>query len=585
MRFRTRLFWILAITVLVVVALVSVVAGTTISSTLAQSEEQRIVSLAGQFRREFEHRSAVVEQLALRLSESETARRLMVDWQRPDADPSAFVNEATALAAASNAGLLSIVAADGRILSSAHWPARFGYNDEWTPRAPLGRAVLHVEELADGPTLGLVAVRRVGVGDRALSILAGERLDQGFLESLSLPPGMRVMLYRNAGDQFNPALLAGGGDDAARFGSLILQAARDRREVWSVAGEERVQARPLAGSGGEVAGVLLVAISRAEALALQRFLAALGVAAGFGGVVIGLMLAWWATQRVTRPVEALATAAGEVARGNWTARVEVESTDEIGLLAESFNQMTRELLEQKERLLQAERVAAWRELARRLAHELKNPLFPLQITVENLRRAREAHPAQFDEVFEESTRTLLEELANLRGIVARFSDFARMPAPQKQMVDLNEIVRSVARLIEAQLSRQQIRLAEDLEPTLPRIQADPEQLKRAIQNLAVNAIDAMPDGGTLSLRSRRTGQGVAIEVADTGSGLTPEECARLFTPYYTTKHHGTGLGLAIVQSVVSDHGGRIRVDSQPGRGATFRIDLADSNHGALAPGG
>jgi signal transduction histidine kinase len=108
---------------------------------------------------------------------------------------------------------------------------------------------------------------------------------------------------------------------------------------------------------------------------------------------------------------------------------------------------------------------------------------------------------------------------------------------------------------------------------LPKVSADPEQMTRVLRNLILNAIDAMPQGGTLTVRTQARDGGVRLEVADTGQGLTPEECERLFTPYYTTKTHGTGLGLAIVQSVVSDHHGRISVASQPGRGTTFRLEL------------
>jgi nitrogen fixation/metabolism regulation signal transduction histidine kinase len=273
-------------------------------------------------------------------------------------------------------------------------------------------------------------------------------------------------------------------------------------------------------------------------------------------------------------VKKLAAGAREVARGNWDARVEIESRDEIGELAGAFNQMMRELSEQRERLVQAERVAAWRELARRLAHELKNPLFPLQITVENLDRAKREHPDQFEEVFRESTATLLAELANLKTIIGRFSDFAKMPTPQFETVDLNELVRAVLRLLDAQVTASGAVHAEtDLDPHLPSIQADPEQMKRALQNLALNAMDAMPGGGTLRFQTRQYNSTVILEVSDSGQGLTKEECDRLFTPYYTTKQHGTGLGLAIVQSVVSDHGGTISVQSLPGRGATFRIEL------------
>jgi nitrogen fixation/metabolism regulation signal transduction histidine kinase len=294
------------------------------------------------------------------------------------------------------------------------------------------------------------------------------------------------------------------------------------------------------------------------------------------GLLFGLMLSWWGAARVTRPVQKLAEGAQEVADGNWNARVNVRGSDEVGQLAASFNKMTEQLVEQRDKLVQVERVAAWRELARRLAHELKNPLFPLQLTVENLVRARQQTPEQFEEVFRESSRTLLAEIANLKGIIGRFSEFSKMPQPKLQRVQVNEVIRGALQLFQAQLEapgRAKISCEVQLDPHLGAISADAELLHRAISNLVLNAMDAMPRGGTLTLRTRDDGREVVMEVADTGAGLTPEECERIFTPYYTSKQHGTGLGLAIVQSVVSDHGGRIRVQSEPGRGTTFVIEL------------
>ena len=279
---------------------------------------------------------------------------------------------------------------------------------------------------------------------------------------------------------------------------------------------------------------------------------------------------------MTRPIENLARNAQEVAAGNWDTQVEVRTRDELGALAESFNAMTRQLTEQRGRLVQAERVAAWRELARRLAHELKNPLFPLQITVENLVRARKVEPALFDEVFRESTSTLLAEVANLKAIVGRFSDFSKMPQPHLQPVNLNDLARQVLSLHAAQLQaegRPKIEARFEPDDALDPIDADPDLLHRAFSNLVLNAMDAMPEGGRLTVRTRALAGHARIEVSDTGAGLTKEECERLFTPYYTTKRHGTGLGLAIVQSVVSDHHGSISVESEPGQGTTFNIDL------------
>jgi signal transduction histidine kinase len=198
------------------------------------------------------------------------------------------------------------------------------------------------------------------------------------------------------------------------------------------------------------------------------------------------------------------------------------------------------------------------------------------LTVENLIRARQQTPEQFEEVLRESSSTLLAEISNLKAIISRFSEFSKMPQPQFQPVQLNEVVSNVVRLLQAQLRAPdrapidcQLQLAEAMEA----IPADPELLHRAISNLVLNAMDAMPQGGTLRLRTRQQEDRAYVEISDTGTGLTPEECERLFTPYYTSKEHGTGLGLAIVQSVVSDHGGRISVQSQAGQGTTFVIEL------------
>jgi nitrogen fixation/metabolism regulation signal transduction histidine kinase len=270
----------------------------------------------------------------------------------------------------------------------------------------------------------------------------------------------------------------------------------------------------------------------------------------------------------------LAEAARRVAAGDLNARVEVESTDELGELAASFNRMTEDLTQQKDRTVQAERVAAWRELARRLAHELKNPLFPLQVTVENLIRAKEKSPEMFEEVFREGTATLLEEISNLKTIIGRFSEFSRMPQPQRHPTQVNDVVCSVLRVFQAQLqAKNEILVRTELADGLPEISADSDLLHRVLQNLVLNAIDAMPQGGELTIRTASRGDRVELSVSDTGSGLTHEECGRLFTPYYTTKQHGTGLGLAIVQSVVSDHGGKISVESTKEQGTTFRMEL------------
>jgi two-component system nitrogen regulation sensor histidine kinase NtrY len=283
----------------------------------------------------------------------------------------------------------------------------------------------------------------------------------------------------------------------------------------------------------------------------------------------------WIAARVSRPIEQLARAAEDVAGGNWDVRVPERGRDEVSVLARSFNHMTEELTGQRERLVQSERVAAWRELARRLAHELKNPLFPLQLTVENLARARALPEAEFDEVFRESTATLSAEIANLKKVVGRFSDFSKMPKPELERIDAKAVVERVRALYvnAASTKETKIQIKADVADVPMPLDVDPELLHRALSNLVLNAMDAMPDGGTLTISARPKDAGIELRVTDTGEGLTPEECERVFTPYYTSKQHGTGLGLAIVQSVIADHAGTVMVESRSGSGATFIITL------------
>jgi signal transduction histidine kinase len=173
------------------------------------------------------------------------------------------------------------------------------------------------------------------------------------------------------------------------------------------------------------------------------------------------------------------------------------------------------------------------------------------------------------------------EIANLKTIIGRFSDFSRMPKPQLERIDANESLRRVVQLYfpaasgAAAMTNRESTIECTLEaaPDPLWIDADPELLHRALSNLVLNAMDAMPDGGSLTVTANSCEDKVEIRVSDTGEGLTPEECERLFTPYYTTKQHGTGLGLAIVQSIVADHNGAIAVESRAGGGATFVITL------------
>ena len=588
MRLRTRLFLLVAAIVASTIAAVTLMISASARSAFATLDEQRTAALVGEFRREFAREGEEVARRVERIAESSEFRRTALDMGAPGADNARYVAEAASLAAAHGLDLLDVVADDGTIISSAHWPARFGYRHAWaTPSRRVEgtptHAFLQGVETPDGTVLGLVAVRKVMTGSRDVFIAGGRTLDRRFLESLELPAGMRVFLYRNLDSNISADQLVGASGRVAHGGQLapLIARVRDsRREardtIESPEGPETVYAIPLTGGDGGVVGILLVSSSRRDLSALLRRIRWTGFALGALGTAVGFALSYSVAARVTKPVEHLAEGVRAVAAGNWEVELDVRASGEIAQLATAFHAMTRQLADQRDRLVQAERVAAWRELARRLAHELKNPLFPLRITIDNLRRAKADHPRDFDEVFDESMATLSTGLGNLTSVIAKFSDFARMPEPRFEETPPNDIVRQAVQLFHAQLAsadHPRISISSDLDPAVGTIRGDPEQLGRAVQNVILNAIDAMPAGGTLTIRTRRAPGAVRLEIADTGEGLADEERRRLFTPYYTTKQHGTGLGLAIVQSVVADHHGKIWVESEPGRGTTFYIEL------------
>ncbi len=617
MSFRQKLLMLFAATVLLCVAVISASVYSTIRRTFEQADQVRANAVAAQFRSEFQRRGLEVAREVESVAASETVQHIALEMNRGATDSGEYVSEARTLAGQQRLDFLELVDDRGAILSSAQWQAKFGYPEAAIPQAtppqattpapavPAG-AFLKREELPDGATLGLFAVRVARVGEQPLYVIGGERLDQGFLATLDIPAGTRVLLYQNLDAKWNPKALldlngpAAGVDQIAPLVAQVRDRLQESQRVihWTSdsADAEVFHAIPLTGpifsatnqssnqspsnqspANQQLMGVLLVGSSRRPLIELERQIVSTAMLVGSGGILVAVLASLWFAARVTRPVVSLAEAARRVAAGDLGAKVEVESRDELGELAAAFNRMTEDLVQQKDRTLQAERVAAWRELARRLAHELKNPLFPLQVTVENLLRAKQKSPEMFEEVFHEGTVTLLAEINNLKTIISRFSEFSKMPQPQRRPTQVNDVVNSVLRVFQAQLQdhhkKNQIVVRTELAEALPEISADPDLLHRALQNLVLNAIDALPQGGELAIRTRDLGDRIELSVSDTGSGLTQEECGRLFTPYYTTKQHGTGLGLAIVQSVVSDHGGKISVESTKEKGTTFRIEL------------
>jgi signal transduction histidine kinase len=445
--------------------------------------------------------------------------------------------------------IFEIVDERGEVIAAGHFPGRVGESDaEALAAARLvpGQARLVHDQVLDGGraknVLALEAAWPVQrpFGDRTarVVIVGGRIVGDGFVK------GLAARLY-----------------DAD--GKLIAASAEAPPRRWPHRTIE------LSGPDGAPAARVEIAVSNDKLDEALRAIAWGAAALAVGAFALALLVGAIIARRITGPLRELADGANAVAGGSLDASVPVRTRDEVGELAVTFNGMTRDLATARDELVRAERVAAWREIAQRIAHEIKNPLTPIQMAIETLQRAHAKNAPQFDALFGESAQTILDEVGRLKRIVHEFSSFARMPAPVLAPVDVSELVDGALALYKGG----ELALALELPRDLPRALADKEQLTQVVINLVENARDAVAGKGTIRVVTRVADGRVELEVADSGPGLSDEARAKLFTPYFTTKPRGTGLGLAIVHRIVSDHGGEIRVGGAPGAGAVFTVTL------------
>jgi two-component system NtrC family sensor kinase len=332
---------------------------------------------------------------------------------------------------------------------------------------------------------------------------------------------------------------------------------------------------PLYDHLGNVVGILYVGAKQASFQGLlDSFLRQVILIAGATvllAVLISLPVAW----SISRPVTDMAAATRTVAQGDWSVRVPVYGRGEMGILAESFNTMVETLTDAQEQLVQKEKLASVGQLAAGVAHEINNPLGSVLLYADILRKETpDDNPQQAEDL-----AMIINEATRCKTIVNDLLNFSRQNEVLAQMTDLNGLLEEMAEDASIQDLFEKVQLVTDLDPGLPRVEADPLQLRQVFLNLMNNAAEAMPDGGQLTLRTRKGPANgfVTIEIEDTGVGISEENMKRLFTPFFTTKPigKGTGLGLAITYGIVKMHQGQIAVQSELGKGATFSITLRE----------
>lgn len=288
-------------------------------------------------------------------------------------------------------------------------------------------------------------------------------------------------------------------------------------------------------------------------------------------LLVSALITLAVARRTTRPIQELQKFTRQVALGDLDVQVPAGGQDELGDLARSFNRMTRELKENHEKLVRAEKDAAWREMARQVAHEIKNPLTPLRLSADLLERARAEGSDEFDAILGRTVGIIRRQCDHMREIAKDFHAFAGRHH-DLQPVDVGAAVDEVLALHDAWARDSRIEVVRTGDGGV--VRADPDELRRALVNLVSNAFEAMPEGGRFEADVRVLDTQVAVEMRDTGTGLSELQRAHLFEPYFTTRSSGTGLGLAIVRRIVEDLGGEVSLENRvPGPGAVARLAL------------
>lgn len=283
-------------------------------------------------------------------------------------------------------------------------------------------------------------------------------------------------------------------------------------------------------------------------------------------VAIGTLFA----NQISSPIRELIAATERIAKGELDFRLRSSRKDEIGELHRAFDEMTADLQRNRESLLRAERELAWREMAKQVAHEIKNPLTPVKLSIQHLRQAFRDNDKNFPQILEHVTKTVIEQIDTLSRIASQFAHFARMPERREENVAIQEVVAEAVKLFE---EHKNVVIGVDYSPTPMVVRVDREELRRAFINIIRNAVQAMDEGGTLTIGMRSDGTMGHLTFTDAGPGIPSEVMPRLFEPNFSTKSEGMGMGLAIVKKSIDDLNGRIVIQSEVGKGTTVSISL------------
>lgn len=560
MTFRTRILIATAPVVLVPLVVFGLGVRRAVRQRLAATYQARVAGLVDAIGQDLARQGNA---LAARLSHLRGAaaadnRLRLAMVQRDTAQRAYALDYAGTAMRLAGLDMLQIQDDSGRIVSSGHFRNEFDRVERGLPAvlaaAPNGNALV-LARTAEGPFVALARMDSIPIGDRRFAIVGGIAVDSGFLARLARDSATHVSLVLPGDTAVSRAGGAVAGDSAVS--ELPLPFVDESRPDSVRLVEARlVVAAPLAG------------LRELESTVDRWFGAAMLVS-----LLVALLLAGWLSSRVSLPLAELAGKTAELDMDRLDVAFASDRTDEIGSLERLLGEMTERLRSGAARLRDAERHAAMGELARQVNHDIKNGIAPLRNVLRHLAQVARDQPADLARVFAERRQTLGSSLTYLETLAANYAKLS--PPAEALHCDVNAVTRETT----AQISMGAAELSLHLADALPEARIDPLALRRIIENLVTNAVDSLESqSGVVTVSTSRAleqerGALARIVVEDTGKGMTEAELERAFQDFYSTKPGGTGLGLSIVRRLVTDAGGRLRVETSPGAGSCFTVDL------------
>jgi signal transduction histidine kinase len=455
--------------------------------------------------------------------------------------------------------MLQIQDDSGRIVSSGHFRNEFDHVERalpsLLPTAPNGLALIQART-AEGPFVALARLDSLSLGDRRFTLVGGVAVDSGFLARLARDSTITVTLAL-PGDTLASRPTEGPGPGDVAVSELPVPFIDATRPD----------------SARLVPARLIAAVPLAGLRELERTVDLWFGVAVLVTMLVTLLLAGWLSSRISLPLAELAAKTTELDMDRLDVAFASDRADEIGSLERLLGEMTHRLRTGAARLRDAERHAAMGELARQVNHDIKNGIAPLRNVLRHLAQVARDRPTELAHVFAERRQTLGSSLTYLETLAANYAKLS--PPPDAQRCDVNAVAREAAGQVRLGAAELSLHLGD----AIPEVKIDPLALRRVLENLLTNAVDSLSaQSGSVSVSTSHVADGAQAAMArlvveDTGKGMTEPELERAFQDFYSTKEGGTGLGLSIVRRLVTDAGGRLRVETSPGAGSRFIVDL------------